>query len=119
MILFTVALGVLIFVIARKLFGARAAVFAVALFSFEPTVLAHGRVVQTDMPAAFGYLLFLFVLYWYLQGTILAARGRARRRNRAGNTCQVFNVVAGADSLGYAGGTFVAAPRNNRTARCF
>ncbi|MGI8838501.1 MAG: ArnT family glycosyltransferase [Pyrinomonadaceae bacterium] len=67
MILGTVALGVLIFVIARSLFGARAAVFATALFSFEPTVLTHGRVVQTDVPAAFGYLLFFFVLYWYLQ----------------------------------------------------
>ncbi len=67
MILCTLALGVLIFVIARNLFGARAAVFAVALFSFEPTVLAHGRVVQTDVPAAFGYLLFFFVLYWFLR----------------------------------------------------
>ena len=67
MILCTVALGVLIFIIARNLFGARAAVLAVALFSFEPTVLTHGRVVQTDVPAAFGYLLFFFVLYWYSQ----------------------------------------------------
>lgn len=67
MVLFTVALGVLIFVIARNQFGARAAVFAVALFSFEPTMLAHGRVVQTDVPAAFGYLLFSYVFYWYLQ----------------------------------------------------
>ena len=67
MILFTIALGVLVFIIARRLFGSRAAIFASALFSFEPTVLAHGRVVQTDVPAAFGYLLFFFVLYWYLQ----------------------------------------------------
>lgn len=67
MILCTIALGILIFVFARNLFDARAAVFAVALFSFEPTVLAHGRVVQTDMPAALGYLLFFFVFYWYLR----------------------------------------------------
>jgi Dolichyl-phosphate-mannose-protein mannosyltransferase len=67
MILCTIALGVLIFVIARNLFGPRAAVVAVALFSFEPTVLAHGRVVQTDVPAALGYLLFFFVFYWYLK----------------------------------------------------
>src|SRR5207248_5617680 len=31
----------------------------------EPTVLAHGRVVQTDVPAAFGYLLFFMALYRY------------------------------------------------------
>src|SRR6266446_8279647 len=65
MIPITIALGVLIFVFARKLFSSRAAVLAVALFSFEPTVLAHGRIVHTDVPAAFAYLLFLFALYLY------------------------------------------------------
>src|SRR5437762_7801212 len=67
MIALAVAPGLLIFRFARKLFGARAAVLAVALYSFEPTVLAHGRVVQTDIPAAFGYLLFFMVLYHYAE----------------------------------------------------
>ena len=67
MIALTVALGALLFVFARETFGDRAAVFAVALFSLEPTVLAHGRVVQTDVPAAFGYLLTTFALYGYAQ----------------------------------------------------
>jgi hypothetical protein len=62
----TVALGLLIFIFTRGLFGRRAAVFAVVLFCFEPTVLAHGRVVQTDIPAAFGFLLFFYVLRRYL-----------------------------------------------------
>lgn len=61
-ILLTVALGVLLFMFARDLFGDRAAVLSVALFAIEPTVLAHGRVVQTDIPAAFGFLLFFFML---------------------------------------------------------
>lgn len=65
MIILTIALGLLIFRFARELFGARAAVLAVALFSLEPTVLAHGRVVQTDVPAAFGYLLLFMALYHY------------------------------------------------------
>ena len=65
MIALTLALGVLIFVFARVLFGPLAAVIAVGLFSLEPTILAHGRVVQTDVPAAFGYLLFFMALYWY------------------------------------------------------
>ena len=47
MIMLTLGLGVLIFIFARSLFGARAAVFAVALFSLEPTILAHGRVVRS------------------------------------------------------------------------
>ena len=66
MILLTLALGFLIFVYARELFGGRAALFAVLLFSLEPTVLAHGRVVQTDLPAALAYLLFFFALRSFL-----------------------------------------------------
>jgi 4-amino-4-deoxy-L-arabinose transferase-like glycosyltransferase len=69
MIILTLTLGVLIFVFARSLFGPRAAVLATALFSLEPTMLAHGRVVQTDVPAAFGYLLFFMALYWYSSAT--------------------------------------------------
>ncbi len=65
MVLLTLALGWLVFVYARQLFGARAALFAVALYSFEPTVLAHGRVIQTDVPAAFSYLLFFYALHAY------------------------------------------------------
>ena len=73
MIALTIALGVLIFRFARELFGPRAAVLAVALFTLEPTVLAHGRVVQTDIPAAFGYLLLFHALRSY-------ARTRDARR---------------------------------------
>jgi 4-amino-4-deoxy-L-arabinose transferase-like glycosyltransferase len=65
MVLFTLGLGVLIFVYARRLFGARAAVLSVALFSLEPTMLAHGWIVHTDVAAAFGYLLFLAALQAY------------------------------------------------------
>ena len=67
MILLAALLGWLIFVYARRLAGARAAVLAVALYSLEPTVLAHGRVVHTDLPAAFAYLLFFFALHGYVK----------------------------------------------------
>lgn len=66
MIALTVALGLLIFRFARELFGPLAAVLAVTLFALEPTVLAHGRVVQTDIPAAFGFLLFFFMSRRYV-----------------------------------------------------
>jgi hypothetical protein len=71
MIALTVLAGVLVFAFARELFGDAAAVLAVALFSLEPTLLAHGRVVQTDVPAAFGYLLATYALYKYLRGPTL------------------------------------------------
>jgi hypothetical protein len=63
MIGLTIGLGILVFGFARELFGDAPAVIATALFALEPTVLAHGRVVQTDIPAAFGYLLFFIALY--------------------------------------------------------
>jgi hypothetical protein len=69
MVLLTLALGVLIFVYGRQLFGARAAVLAVALFSLEPTMLAHGWIVHTDVAAAFGYLLFFFTLQAYYRAS--------------------------------------------------
>lgn len=65
MIILTLALGVLVFLYARDLFGPRAACFSVALLAFEPTLLAHGRIVHTDVAAAFVYLLFFHVLRRY------------------------------------------------------
>ena len=65
MLALALALGVLIFVFTRKLFDARAALFALALYTLEPTVLAHGRIVHTDAPAALAYLLFFYTLYRY------------------------------------------------------
>ncbi|MFN2493605.1 MAG: ArnT family glycosyltransferase [Pyrinomonadaceae bacterium] len=66
MIVLTFALGLLIFVFSRDVFGSRAALLAVALFTLEPTVLAHGRVVQTDIPATFGFLFTALALHRYL-----------------------------------------------------
>jgi len=71
MVAITLALGAAIFVYARQLFGPRAGVLAVALFSIEPTVLAHGRVVHTDVPAALAYLVFFFALYGYVRAPTL------------------------------------------------
>ena len=67
MIFLSVALGILIFLYARDLFGDRAACLSVALFAFDPTVLAHGRIVHTDMAAGLVYLLFFYALRGYLR----------------------------------------------------
>ena len=67
MIVLACGLGVLIFAYARDLFGARTALFAVALYTLEPTVLAHGHIVHTDLPAALAFLLFFFGLRKYLK----------------------------------------------------
>ncbi len=65
-ILLTLALGALIYGYARRLFGSRAALLAVALFSLEPTILAHGRIVHTDIAAALAYLGTCAALHAYL-----------------------------------------------------
>ena len=64
MVASTILLGSLIFYYARRLFSARAAVFAVALYSLEPNILAHGRVIK-DIYVALAYLLFFAALHLY------------------------------------------------------
>jgi 4-amino-4-deoxy-L-arabinose transferase-like glycosyltransferase len=65
MIVLTLVLGWLIFIFTKELSNPRAGVLAVALYSLEPTVLAHGRIVHTDLPAALAYFLFVLALYRY------------------------------------------------------
>jgi len=65
MVVLTLVLGWLIFVFTKGFANPRAGILAVALYSLEPTILAHGRIVHTDLPAALAYLLFVFVLYRY------------------------------------------------------
>lgn len=65
MVLLTLALGGLIFACGRRLFGARAGLLALALFCLEPTILAHGWIVHTDIPASLAYLAWWAVLAGY------------------------------------------------------
>ena len=58
-------LGVVIFIFTRTISNSTAALIAVFMYSIEPTILAHGRVVHTDLAAALGYLLFFFALFQY------------------------------------------------------
>jgi hypothetical protein len=67
MIVLAMALGALIFAYARTLFGTRAGVIALALYTLEPTVLAHGRIVHTDLASALGFLFFFFTLSIYVR----------------------------------------------------
>lgn len=59
-ILLTLVLAGLVYVFARGLFGAAGGLLALAFLAFEPNVLAHGRLVTTDVPAA----LFLTATLW-------------------------------------------------------
>ena len=56
-ILLAAFLGYFLFVWAGKNFGRKTALLTLALFVFSPTILAHGRLVTTDVAAAAGIAL--------------------------------------------------------------
>lgn len=57
-------LGIFVFLWAKELFGRAAAVFALFLYSFEPNILAHGGLVNTDL----GITCFIFLtIYGFYQ----------------------------------------------------
>lgn len=58
-----VALAALVFVWARELYGARAGLLALALTVLDPNLLAHGRLVTTDLWAALAFTLVLWT-FW-------------------------------------------------------
>ncbi len=61
MILILILLGFYVFKWARELFGNRAGLLALFFFSFSPTLIAHGKLVTTDVGAAAG----IFIATYY------------------------------------------------------
>lgn len=60
---FTLVLGLLLFLATREVFGRVAALFALALFVFDPNFLANGALVTTDVGMS---CLFLAAIYaWF------------------------------------------------------
>lgn len=57
LILLTILFGWLFYGWTRKRFRAPVALMALGLFTFSPTMLAHGRYVTTDMGAALGFFI--------------------------------------------------------------
>ncbi len=62
MLLMTTAMGLLIYVYAKRLFGVAGGFIALTVFAFNPEMLAHGRLVTSDMMGAAMYLLSLWGL---------------------------------------------------------
>lgn len=60
-ILLTLLLGYVGFLWARKLYGSKAGVLAAFLILFFPNILAHGRLVNTDL----GVILFIFLTIYF------------------------------------------------------
>jgi len=60
-------LGIYLFKWTRELFGNRASLLALFLFSFSPTFLAHGRLVTTDVGAATGIFIATYYFIKFLK----------------------------------------------------
>ena len=60
---FTLLLGLLLFLFTRDLFGPIAALIGLALFVFDPNFLAHGALVTTDVGSS--CLLLASIYAWY------------------------------------------------------
>ena len=66
-LLFSLLLGLLIFFAGREMFSPLVGLLALGLFVFEPTVLANGAIVTTDMPLACLFFATVYAFYRYLQ----------------------------------------------------
>ncbi|HVM77262.1 MAG TPA: glycosyltransferase family 39 protein [Candidatus Paceibacterota bacterium] len=66
-IIITLLAILLAYFLARKIMGPWWALLPAFLFAFDPTVLAHGHYVTTDVGAAFGVLLSLFFFVKYIK----------------------------------------------------
>ena len=67
MLLFFIVSAWIIFIWTRKLFGDKAGLLATFLFSFTPTVIAHSRLVTTDIALLCGIMASLYFFVNYLE----------------------------------------------------
>jgi hypothetical protein len=65
--LLSAMLAIIIFLAALEMYGQKAALFALALFCFDPNFLAHGAFVTTDIGASFTLLLSIYLFYRVLR----------------------------------------------------
>ncbi len=77
------ALGWLVYVWSRSLFGRTGALLSLVLYAFSPTILAHGRMVTADLVTAFFFLLASGTL-WRLLHRVTPARWAAAALALAG-----------------------------------
>ncbi len=65
--LLSAMLAITLFLAALEMYGQTAALFALALFCFDPNFLAHGAYVTTDIGASFTLVLSIYLFYRVLK----------------------------------------------------
>jgi hypothetical protein len=72
-VLLSLSLGLVVYFWSRKLFGPGGAAFSLILYAFCPTVLAHARLVTSDIAAALGFIASAWAV-WHMLQRITVAR---------------------------------------------
>ena len=67
MMLFFVISAWIVFIWTKKIFGDKSALLATFLFSFTPTIIAHSRLVTTDIALLAGIMVSLYFFEHYLE----------------------------------------------------
>lgn len=67
MMLLMIGLGLFLFKWSKELWGRKVGLFVLLLYSFYPDVIAHGRLVTTDVAAAFGFVVATYYFDKYLK----------------------------------------------------
>lgn len=67
MVFIMIALGWFVYFWSKKLFGIRGGLFSLFLYTFDPNIIAHGRLVTTDVGLAFTYLMTIYFFVKYLK----------------------------------------------------
>lgn len=112
MMLWTLGLGLFIYVWCERRWGFATAIASLSLFSLHPTLLAHGQLVTNDMPIAATVFVSLAALIAWIErpgwlpvlGFLLATTAMVLSKH-SGLACVVLMslMVLGAAALGYGG----------------
>ena len=89
----TLALGVLVWRFASELFGARAALLALALYAFQPTFLGHGKQVTSDVQTALSTVAAVYAFRRALALDRMAWAGVAGAALAAALACKLTSVL--------------------------
>jgi hypothetical protein len=66
-LLYAIILGIYVYLWSKELFGKRVGLFALFLYSFSPNILAHSRLVTTDLAVTVSFFIALYYFYKFIK----------------------------------------------------
>lgn len=66
-LLYSLLLGISLFLWSRELFGKGVALFALFMFCFSPNILAHSRYVTTDLGVTASFFIMIYFFYKFIK----------------------------------------------------